>query len=112
MSSKKTTKTSRRMKLSPAMWKALDDFAQAGGHGYGEYSYLGYATAKALQRRGLVRLGSRTIASAKRRMAWGWATEEGNRLLREHQKTRLAAAESGALLGRPGDHPPKDPRCD
>lgn len=82
-----TSKTpTSRPRLSPAMWRALDDFAQPGGHGYGEYAYLSRATAKALRRRGLVTLGSRTSCFHARQIAWGWATEEGKRLLREHWK--------------------------
>jgi hypothetical protein len=77
------------MRLSPAQWRALDDFAQAGGHGYGEHAYLSRATAKALQRRGLVTLGSKTSMFRARRIAWGWATEEGKRLLRERRMTQL-----------------------
>ncbi len=67
-------------KLSPAQVKALHKFAQAGGHGYGEYSGLPKTTARVLGSLGLVRFGWVRIGSGKS-MAIGLATEAGQTLL-------------------------------
>jgi len=64
------------MKLSKAQWRALEDFAQAGGHGSGEYAYLSKPTARALERRGLVELGRRKMAYEPS-IPWGRATLAG-----------------------------------
>ena len=70
------------MKLSPAMVRALRDFAEPGGHGYGEYAYLARPTAKALRDRGLVTLSTRDLGGG-RKMGWGVATEAGVAILLE-----------------------------
>ncbi len=61
--------------LSEAQMKALSQFAQHGGHGYGENAYLSTATAKSLAKAGLVRLGWRR--SGTKDISWGLATEAG-----------------------------------
>jgi hypothetical protein len=69
------------MSLSDAQIRALEDFAQPGGHGYGEFAYLSRATARVLARRGFVTLGTRDVGD--RRIAWGWATRDGLDALRQ-----------------------------
>ena len=72
------------MKLSETQIDALYAFAQAGGHGFGEYAYLSKATAHSLARKGLVKLGSRPgSVHSGRRIQWGIVTPEGLQALRE-----------------------------
>lgn len=86
-----TKPASKPRLLSAAMWRALEDFADAGGHGYGEYAHLSKRTAQALQRRGLVELGHRDLGGG-RYMAWGHATVAGRERLRQHRQQRAAGA--------------------
>lgn len=74
------------VKLSRAQIRALEDFAQAGGHGYGEYAYLSRATAKALASRGLVTLTYRILGGGKK-MGWGFITDEGREALRQLRRS-------------------------
>jgi len=74
-------------KLSKAQLKALEDFAQAGGHGWGEYAYLGRRTAKALEKRGLVELPVRRVGSG-RWMPWGYITQAGLDVLNAERRAR------------------------
>ena len=85
--------------LSATQIKALRDFAQAGGHGYGEYAYLSRPTAKSLERRGLVRLFPRWAGPRSGKvLSWGEATEEGKAFLAKLDAER--EAELDELLGR------------
>jgi hypothetical protein len=63
--------------MTKAQQEALRKFAQAGGHGYGEFSYLSKPTARALTRMGLVRLGWRRATYGRGNIPWGVATQAG-----------------------------------
>jgi hypothetical protein len=68
------------MKLTQAQVRALEKFAQAGGHGFGEFAYLPRATAYALARLGYIRIGTKQAGfagSALNRISWGVATQAG-----------------------------------
>jgi hypothetical protein len=77
-------------KLTNAQLDALRKFSQAGGHGYGEYAYLNRRTAQALQKMGLVKLGTRSLGDG-RSMGLGRITLQGIRV--------LAAIQAGAMEG-------------
>jgi hypothetical protein len=77
-----------KRRLSNAQVRALEDFAQPGGHGYGEYAYLSRPTARALEAKGLVSLTIRDCGGGVRRR-WGSATEAGHQTLQEIRQAKL-----------------------
>lgn len=91
-------------KLTAAQLKALQDFAQPGGHGWGEYAYLGRRTAKALEKRGLVELPMRRIGPG-RYLPWGRLTQAGLDALNEHLRSKdlpeLPAERTSLVIGPP-----------
>ena len=66
----KTTKT-----LTQAQRNALYKFSQAGGHGFGEYSFITKPTARVLQRLGLIEV------SYQRGWELGTITDAGRAVL-------------------------------
>lgn len=73
------------LRLTDAMLRALRDFAEPGGHGFGEHTYISRSTAHALRDRSLVDFSVRDLGGG-RRMAWGTATPEGRAVLRQMGK--------------------------
>lgn len=64
-------------KLSIAMVRALERFAQPGGSDYGFRNHPATVTAEALERRGLVTLYSRSVGTCSGRCCHGEATHAG-----------------------------------
>jgi hypothetical protein len=63
-------------KLSEAQRRALDKISQSGGHGFGEFAYLGGRTVAVLERLGLVTVGRKTHPSRPGR-SMPWAIAKG-----------------------------------
>lgn len=74
-----TVKLSEAM-IRGLMIRGLRDFAEPGGHGFGEHCYLSRGTAHALRDRGLVEFSVRDLGGG-RKMRWGVATPDGRRVL-------------------------------
>jgi hypothetical protein len=91
---------SAQRKISPAQIDALGKFAQAGGHGFGEFAYLSVSTAKALYRLHYIEVGMKPVMGGDR-IRWGVVTPEGLAALNACSVASGRAPESSSLAHRP-----------